>query len=162
MKTLGRCKGITEKKMFGGLSFLLNGKMCCGVLKDILVVRINPEQSDKFLKKPHVRPMDFTGRPMKGFLYVSSDGCKTDKQLDSWIEHGFAYAASLTSQKKNRWNESAVFLFSIRRSAGITWVVRSARHADVSQKPDLTWVLLCSPVWYPNLVRSIRVSLGSE
>ena len=71
-------KNVTEKKMFGGLSFLLNGKMCCGVLKDILVVRVNPIESNMLLKKPHVRPMDFTGRPIKGFLYVSADGYKTE------------------------------------------------------------------------------------
>ena len=101
-KTLGRRKGVVEKNMFGGVSFLLNGKMCCGVLKNILVVRVNPEQSDALLKKPHVRPMDFTGRPMKGFLYVSSDGYKTDKNLLRWVERGFDYAASLIFQKKNR------------------------------------------------------------
>ena len=101
-KALSRRKGITEKNMFGGVSFLLNGKMCCGVLKNILVVRVNPGQSDALLKKPRVRPMDFTGRPMKGFLYVGSGGYKTDKKLLGWVERGFDYAASLIFQKKNR------------------------------------------------------------
>ena len=92
-KALGRRKGITEKKMFGGLSFLLNSKMCCGVLKDILVVRVNPKESDMLLKKPHVRPMDFTGRPMKGFLYVNKQGYKTEKQLSAWVERSVDFVS---------------------------------------------------------------------
>ena len=93
-KTIGRRKGISEKKMFGGLSFLLNGKMCCGVLKDILVVRVNPKESEMLLKKPYVRPMDFTGRPMKGFLYVSMNGYKTEKQLSEWVERSIDFLSS--------------------------------------------------------------------
>ena len=88
--------GITEKNMFGGLSFLLHGKMCCGVLKDILVVRINPEDAPTLLAKPHVRPMDFTGRPMKGFLYVGAEGYKTKKQLTFWVERSISFVTSLT------------------------------------------------------------------
>ncbi|MBM2846978.1 MAG: methyltransferase [Bacteroidetes bacterium] len=61
---LARKRGITEKAMFGGLSFLLNGKMVCGVLKNDLVVRVHPDESDALLKKPYVRPMDFTGHPI--------------------------------------------------------------------------------------------------
>ena len=99
-KIISRRKGITEKKMFGGLSFLLNGKMCCGVLKDILVVRVNPKESDLLLKKPHVRPMDFTGRPMKGFLYVSTDGYKTEKQLSVWVERSIDFVLSNLSPRK--------------------------------------------------------------
>ena len=57
---------ITEKKMFGGICFLLRGKMCCGIMKDVLVARVDPKESAALLKMPGVRPMDFTGRPMKG------------------------------------------------------------------------------------------------
>ena len=97
----GKKRGVTEKKMFGGLSFLLNGKMCCGVLKDILVVRVNPKDSDKLLKKQHVRPMNFTGRPMKGFLYISSGGYETDKQLGNWVERSIDVVSLLpVAQKK--------------------------------------------------------------
>jgi len=89
-KALGRRRNITEKKMFGGLSFLQNGKMLCGVMKDLLVVRIGPEEAAELLKKPrikpHVRPMDFTGRPMKGFLYVEPGGCKSAAQLAAWMD----------------------------------------------------------------------------
>ena len=94
-------KAIEEKKMFGGLSFLFHGKMFCGVLKDDLVVRINKNDYEKFVSKPHVRPMDFTGKPMKGFLYVSSGGYKEDKELTEWIEVGFRYVLSL-NEKKNK------------------------------------------------------------
>ena len=84
-KALARRRNITEKKMFGGLSFLQNGKMLCGVLKDLLVVRLGPEEAGELLKKPHVRPMDFTGRAMKGFLYVERGGTKSAAQLAGWI-----------------------------------------------------------------------------
>ena len=99
-KILGKKKGVDEKNMFGGLSFLLYGKMCCGVLKDILVVRVNPKESDMLLKKPHVRPMDFTGRPMKGFLYVSKDGYKTEKQLSAWVERSVDFVSSNLPPRK--------------------------------------------------------------
>ena len=94
-------KAIEEKKMFGGLSFLFHGKMFCGILKDDLVVRINKNDYEKFVSKPYVRPMDFTGKPMKGFLYVSSGGYKEDKELKEWIEVGFRYVLSL-NEKKNK------------------------------------------------------------
>jgi TfoX/Sxy family transcriptional regulator of competence genes len=76
-----------EKKMFGGVGFLLNGNMACGVNKDDLIVRVEPEKHSALLKKPHVRPFDMTGRPMKGWLVVDADGLKTDKQLSTWIIH---------------------------------------------------------------------------
>ena len=87
------------KNMFGGISFLLKGKMCCGVLKDVLVVRVNPDESESLLKKPHVRPMDFTGKPMKGFLYISTGGYKTDKQLGSWVERSIDFVSSLPKRR---------------------------------------------------------------
>ena len=74
-----------EKKMFGGVGFLLNSNMACGVNKDDLIVRVDPEKHTALLKKPHVRPFDMTGRPMKGWLIVEADGIKTDKQLNTWI-----------------------------------------------------------------------------
>ena len=84
-KSLARRRNITEKKMFGGLSFLRNGKMLCGVLQDLLVVRVSAEKAAKLLQKPHVRPMDFTGRAMKGFLYVEPAGTKSAAQLAGWV-----------------------------------------------------------------------------
>jgi hypothetical protein len=92
---LARRKGITEKKMFGGLAFMLRGKMFCGVLKDDLVVRVGPEGYEKALSRAPPRPMDFTGRPMKGYVFVGPGGLKTDKMLAKWIEEGVEFASSL-------------------------------------------------------------------
>ena len=93
-KTLGKNKHVTEKHMFGGLSFLFNKKMFCGILKEDLVLKMSPEQCQDSLKKPNVRPMDFTGKPMKGFVYVNQRGCKSDKNLKKWIELSLNYAKS--------------------------------------------------------------------
>ena len=97
--TIGKDKHITEKHMFGGLSFLYNKKMFCGVLKNDLVLKISHEQWESALKKPNVRPMDFTGRPMKGFVYVNQKGCKSDKDLKKWIYLSIDYASITTSKK---------------------------------------------------------------
>ena len=99
---LGRRKGVTEKAMFGGLSFLIDGKMFCGVLKDDLVVRVNPEDGPGLLKKPHVRPMNFTGKPMAGFLYVSAKGYDTEQELKEWAEFSLAFVSTLPQRKKKR------------------------------------------------------------
>lgn len=80
--------GISEKKMFGGLSFLLDGKMVCGVLGKRLVVRIDPSDCERMLGQPFVSPMDFTGRPMAGFIYVASAGLASFESLDRWIRIG--------------------------------------------------------------------------
>jgi TfoX/Sxy family transcriptional regulator of competence genes len=61
---------VTERQMFGGLAFMLGGHMACGVVKDALMVRLGPEGADRALKQPHVRPLDFTGRPMRGMVFV--------------------------------------------------------------------------------------------
>ena len=87
-----------EKKMFGGVGFLLNGNMACGVNKDNLIVRVDPEKHAVLLKKPHVRPFDMTGRPMKGWLVVEADGIKTDKRLNTWIKEGVEFALTLPAK----------------------------------------------------------------
>jgi TfoX/Sxy family transcriptional regulator of competence genes len=86
---------IVEKKMFGGVGFLLNGNLACGVNKNDLIVRVAPEKHTALLKKPHVRPFDMTGRPMKGWLVVEADGVKTDKQLSRWLKEGVEFASTL-------------------------------------------------------------------
>ncbi|NDB52436.1 MAG: TfoX family protein, partial [Nitrosopumilaceae archaeon] len=83
-KSLKGKRNMTEKKMFGGIAFLLDGKMFCGIIKNDLVVRTGPEYYEKALTKPHASPMDFTGKPMKGFVYVAPNGCKTKKTLSEW------------------------------------------------------------------------------
>ena len=86
---------FVEKKMFGGVGFLLNGNMACGIHKDDFIVRVNPDKHTALLKKPHVRPFDMTGRPMKGWLVVDAEGLKTAKQLSTWIKEGVVFALTL-------------------------------------------------------------------
>ena len=84
-----------EKKMFGGVGFLLNGNMACGVNKDNLIVRIDPEKQNTLLKKPHAKPFDLTGKPMNGWLVIEADGVKTNKQLGTWVKEGVEFALTL-------------------------------------------------------------------
>lgn len=86
---------FVEKKMFGGVGFLLNGNMSCGVNKDDLVVRVDPERHPALLKKPHAKPFDLTGKPMKGWLVVEAEGIKTEKQLGAWVKEGIEFASKL-------------------------------------------------------------------
>ncbi|MEQ8582102.1 MAG: TfoX/Sxy family protein [Marinoscillum sp.] len=84
----------TEKKMFGGLSFLYEGKMTVGVVKDDLAVRVVSDKMEQVLAEAHVRPMDFTKSPMKEFVYVSAGGFETEEQLMRWINLGIEHAKS--------------------------------------------------------------------
>ena len=85
---------FTEKKMFGGIAFLYKGKMTVGPVKDDLMVRIVHEKMETILKKEFVRPMDFTGKPMKEFVFVSPEGFATEEQLYQWAELGLEHAKS--------------------------------------------------------------------
>ena len=84
-----------EKKMFGGVGFLVHGNMAVGVYKDDLIVRLAPEKHDKLLKKTGTKVFDITGKPMKGWLMVEPDGCKTKKQLSAWVKEGVEFALTL-------------------------------------------------------------------
>ena len=86
---------FVEKKMFGGVGLLLNGNLACGVNKDNLIVRVDPEKHNALLKKSHVKPFDLTGKPMKGWLIVEAAGVKTDKQLSAWVKEGVEFALTL-------------------------------------------------------------------
>ena len=86
---------LSERKMFGGLAFLLGGNMACGVVKNELMLRVGAERYAETLALAHVRPMDFTGKPMKGMVYVGVAGLRTDAELRGWVERAIAYAASL-------------------------------------------------------------------
>lgn len=87
--------GVTEKKMFGGIAFMVHGNMCCGVIDDRLMVRVGPEAYKASLTKPNVHEMDFTGRPLKGFLYVEPAGFKSVKDLRYWINNAVKYVITL-------------------------------------------------------------------
>lgn len=93
---LARKRGITEKKMFGGLCFLHRGNMCCGTMKDGgLMVRPGEERAAVLAKKPHARLCDFTGRPMKSILLIDPPGFRTAASLEKWIQEGLTYTSSL-------------------------------------------------------------------
>jgi TfoX/Sxy family transcriptional regulator of competence genes len=87
-------QSASEKKMFGELTFMVNNHMCCGVLGKDLVIRTGQEEFEEALARPHARPMDFTGRAMKGFVYVAPPGYKSDSDLEAWIRRGLKFALS--------------------------------------------------------------------
>ena len=85
---------VIERKTFGGLAFMVAGHMAIGVIKDDLMVRVGPDAYEDSLAKPHARPMDFTGRPSRGMVYVAPAGVASDTALAGWVERGVAVAAS--------------------------------------------------------------------
>lgn len=83
---LSGTKNLVEKKMFGGIAFMVNDKMCLGVDKDDIMLRCEPERTEELLSKNGARPFDLTGKPMKGWLLVSADGTKSNKDFDFWVK----------------------------------------------------------------------------
>ena len=81
--------------MFGGIAFMVRGHMCCGVVKDLLMVRVGPEGYEHALAKPHARPMDFTGRPLRGLVFVAPAGTLTDKGLSDWVRRAARFVRTL-------------------------------------------------------------------
>lgn len=86
--------------MFGGIAFMVAGNMACGVIGEDLMVRLGPEDAERALAEPHVRPMDFTGRPMKTTVYVDAEGTASEADLGGWVDAGADYAASLPPKSK--------------------------------------------------------------
>ncbi len=93
-------RGVTEQKMFGGIAFMLDGKMAVGVNREDLMVRVPVEEHDRAIKEPGARTMDFTSRPMKGFLFIGPAGVKTAASLKKWVERSATYVATLPAKKK--------------------------------------------------------------
>jgi TfoX/Sxy family transcriptional regulator of competence genes len=94
---------VVEKKMFGGLCFMVNGGMCCGLTSAALMVRVGRDGYDEALAQPHSRPMDFTGRPLAGMVYVDPAGYRSDAALARWVTRGVEFVSTLpakTSTKK--------------------------------------------------------------
>ena len=87
--------GVAEKNMFGGLTFMVRGHMCCGVTGEDLMVRVGPDQHDDAVLLPYARPMDFTSRPMKGFVFVDSAGLDSDERLKEWVDRGLEFVSTL-------------------------------------------------------------------
>jgi hypothetical protein len=86
---------VAERKMFGGLCFMVSGHMACGTHGEEIMVRVGPDAHAQALQQPHARPMDFTGRPMKGFVFVGTEGIASDEDLADWIAYGVAFATSM-------------------------------------------------------------------
>jgi len=91
-------RGVAEKKMFGGLCFLVGGHMACGIVKDTLMVRVGPEAYDAALARPHAREMSFTGRPLRGMVYVAPEGLRRASQLAGWVDQGVDHVRSLPAK----------------------------------------------------------------
>ena len=91
-------RDVTEQRMFGGLAFMIRGHMTVGIVKQDLMVRVGPEVHAGLLRQKHVRPMDFTGKPMTGFLFVGPAGYESDEDLKKWVEHGLAFTSTLSAK----------------------------------------------------------------
>jgi TfoX/Sxy family transcriptional regulator of competence genes len=97
-ETFSGRKDVTERKMFGGIAFMVSGNMCCGVVNDTLMARAGPDQYEAALKKAHARKMDFTGKPLKGFVYVAPEGYESDKDLADWVKLCMGFVATLPAK----------------------------------------------------------------
>jgi TfoX/Sxy family transcriptional regulator of competence genes len=101
-QAVGPRPDVTEKKMFGGVAFLLDGKMFVGIVKGDLMVRVGPDRYEAALAEAHVRPMDFTGRPMNGYVFVGPSGAKTAKAIKKWVDQGAAFVATIYGSAKRK------------------------------------------------------------
>jgi len=95
-------KKVTEKKMFGGLCFMVNDKMCVGVEKERLMVRLDPDKQDEVMQKEGSKPMDFTGKVMKGFVFVDIEALNTKKKLEYWMDLALEYNKKAKVSKKKK------------------------------------------------------------
>jgi len=91
-----------EKKMMGGLCFMVDDKMCVGIVKDQLMARIDPDEYEEALTLPGARPMDFTGRPMKGYVFVAPEGIDSDAELDNWVDKCIEFNPHAKSSKRKK------------------------------------------------------------
>ena len=90
--------GVTEKKMFGGYGLLVRGNMCCGILGERLIARVGPQKYAEALRQPHVKEFNFTGRPMKGWVYVDAAGTDSDEDLERWVRQALDYVLTLPAK----------------------------------------------------------------
>ena len=96
---LGRRRQVVERRMFGGLAVMLRGHMCCGVVGGDLMVRVGADAYEAALEQPHARPMDFTGKPLKGFVFVGSKGTASAEDLKRWIDTAVKFVQSLPAKE---------------------------------------------------------------
>jgi TfoX N-terminal domain len=94
-RAMGNTPGLSERPLYSGVTFMVQGNMCCGMIDDHLVVRVGPDTYDAALREPHTRPMDFTGRPLPGFVYVDRAGFADTALLRQWIDRGVSFVRTL-------------------------------------------------------------------
>jgi len=92
---------LETRRMFGGITFMVGGHMACGVVGQELMLRLGREAAEQALREPHVRAMDFTGRPSRGAVFVSADGLRHSRDLKRWIDAAMAYVATLPRRRPN-------------------------------------------------------------
>jgi len=95
---LARRKSVEEKKMFGGVGFLLSGNLLVGVWKDSLIVRLGPDEGEEALNEPHVKEFDITGRAMKGWVLVAPEGVEADDELSGWVQRAVKFVKTLPAK----------------------------------------------------------------
>jgi hypothetical protein len=148
-KGLARRKGIEEKKMFGGIGFLLSGNLLVGVWKDSLIVRLGDDQGEEALKEPHVSEFNITGRSMKGWVLVAPEGVGDDDQLSGWIQRAVKFVGKLPGEVTCSTTPQPVQPGRIRRS----WFNHPGRRTIRAVRR--------SPVGLPPTVSRIPGSFGS-
>jgi hypothetical protein len=94
-RAMGNTPGLSERALYSGVAFMVRGNMCCGMIDDNLVVRVGPDIYDAALREPHARPMDFTGRPLPGFVYVDRAGFESSTLLRQWIDRSMSFVRTL-------------------------------------------------------------------
>jgi TfoX/Sxy family transcriptional regulator of competence genes len=109
---------IEERPMFGGLAFLFDGKMCCGILQEDLVARLSHERCAEALKQDHVRPMDFTGKPMKGYVYVGPEGYRDSGSLKRWVAATVDFVSTLPRKARKPRKKAARVARKSKSKAG--------------------------------------------
>lgn len=97
-QVVARRRHITEQRMFGGLTFLVRGNVFCGIVGDELMARVGTAEYEASLKRRHARPMDFTGRPLQGYVYIAAAGVRTSKALRAWIDRALDYTRTLPAK----------------------------------------------------------------
>jgi TfoX/Sxy family transcriptional regulator of competence genes len=104
---LGESGEFDERKMFGGIAFMVDGHMCCGIVDRTLMLRVGAEGYEAALRRPHTRMMDFTGRPLKGFIYVDPPGLKTRPALAAWLNRALTFIQDLNVTPRQRQSRKA-------------------------------------------------------
>ncbi|MBY0471541.1 TfoX/Sxy family protein [bacterium] len=169
-RTIQGKSGFSEKRMFGGLAFMLGDKMCCGVIADRLVARLGPKQSEVALKNIHVSPMDFTGRPLKGYVYIGSLGFKSDAILNTWIQQAIAFTSTLVRKSGNRSKRKTISQIDSPETARVTPLSKLVNFGPVilpefkamglttyGQLEDLGWEAVCRK-WVENFPERLNTN----